>query len=269
MPADTESIAEDREAASSRVVGRLSATIPQGWMWKESITLLDSDGDANVIFSSEPVAKELDSIHYADAQAKALAESFPGYHELAFEQMRMLQGRDGFMRRFEWQPEDGRKVTQIQLYYVENRRGYTATATSPTAVFAGQSQTLVQVLESLRLDEAGASEVSTGEPIDIGAATELKDNPQANRYEAWVEDTLAGVSHYQQRPGLIAIFRTEISDRFQGRGLADRLAATALEGARERNLQVLPFCPLINSYIQSHPTYAVLVPEEQRQAFEI
>jgi predicted GNAT family acetyltransferase len=264
---DAEIVSMDRDAPASVAVSRLSAGVPSGWTWKESMTLFDPDGDANVIFSSEPVGAEQDSGRYAEIQGKALAESFPGYHQIAFEQMPMLGGRDGFMRRFEWQPEDGRRVTQIQLYYVENDRGYTATATSPTAAFQKQSPALVQILESLRIDGAGSNEDPTGESIDIGAATVVKDNPTENRYEAWVEDTLAGVAHYQLRPGLIAIFHTQVADQFQGRGLADRLAVAALEDARAKNLQVLPFCPLVDSYIQGHPAYVELVPAEQRPAF--
>jgi hypothetical protein len=34
-----------------------------------------------------------------------------------------------------------------------------------------------------------------------------------------------------------------------------------------RGLDVMPFCPFVNAYIENHREYADLVPETQREAF--
>lgn len=97
----------------------------------------------------------------------------------------------------------------------------------------------------------------------------VADNPREERYEVRAEGELAGFAQYRLRPGLIAFIHTEVDDRFEGRGLAGRLIAFALDDARGRGLEVLPFCPFVNGYIQRHREYLDLVPESRRAAFDL
>jgi uncharacterized protein len=60
---------------------------------------------------------------------------------------------------------------------------------------------------------------------------------------------------------------TEIDPRFEGHGLASQLIRTALEDAKDRELQVLPFCPFVNGYIDRHREYVELVPDAFRARF--
>jgi hypothetical protein len=99
------------------------------------------------------------------------------------------------------------------------------------------------------------------------AAIEVHDHPQEERYEAAVGGALAGTAEYRLKPGLIAFVHTEVDDAFAHRGVASILIHDALEDARRRGLDVLPFCPFVNSYIQQHREYVDLVPESQREAF--
>ena len=131
---------------------RLSATIPDDWVWKESLTFLAAEGQANVIFSSEPLDPSVDLERYTSGQSDLLRQEFPDYREIALEPMRMMGHRQGYLRRFEWAPPDGVEVTQIQLYYVEDSRGYTATATTPTTNFDKVAPALTGILEQLTLD---------------------------------------------------------------------------------------------------------------------
>ena len=64
----------------------------------------------------------------------------------------MLGGKSGYIRRFEWTPPDGVAVTQIQLYYAEEGRGYTATATTPSTQFERFEMQFRQLLGGLALD---------------------------------------------------------------------------------------------------------------------
>ena len=97
----------------------------------------------------------------------------------------------------------------------------------------------------------------------------IADAPERERYEIYVDGELAGFTEYKARPGIIAFIHTEVDEGFQGRGLGDRLIAYALDDARKRELAVLPFCPFVRSFIQSHPDYVDLVPASQREAFEL
>jgi predicted GNAT family acetyltransferase len=97
----------------------------------------------------------------------------------------------------------------------------------------------------------------------------VADAPERERYEIYVDGELAGFTLYKTRPGIVAFIHTEVDKRFQGRGLGERLIAYELDDARKRGLAVLPFCPLVQSFIQSHPDYVDLVPESQREAFEL
>ena len=95
----------------------------------------------------------------------------------------------------------------------------------------------------------------------------IADAPGAERYELSVDGAVAGFTAYRIRPGLIAFVHTEVDERYQGRGLADRLIRFALDDARARELAVLPFCPFVTAFIERHREYESLVPEAFRERF--
>lgn len=144
--------APDTGDPMNRFKPRLSAPLPAGWFAKESLTLLSPDGQANVIVSSEPLDPSIDTTQYATVQGDLLASEFPGYRQLTFEPAKMLGGRQGYMRRFEWRPPNGLPVTQLQQYYVESARGYTTTATVPSAQFERFEDQLLELLRGVEID---------------------------------------------------------------------------------------------------------------------
>jgi hypothetical protein len=149
-----------------KVSGQLGATIPDDWDWKESHTFLAKTLKTNVIFSSEPLGPDIDSERYASAQGELLSREFPKYREIAFESMRMMDGRQGYMRRFAWEPPDEAEVTQVQLYCAEDSRGFTATATAATSNFAALESILLEILESLSI----SGESAGGPPATLAEA---------------------------------------------------------------------------------------------------
>jgi hypothetical protein len=96
---------------------------------------------------------------------------------------------------------------------------------------------------------------------------EVADAPERERYEISVDGEPAGFTAYRARPGLIAFIHTEVDERFQGRGLADRLIRFALEDVRERGLAVLPFCPFVKAFIERNREFEALIPDTYREQF--
>jgi predicted GNAT family acetyltransferase len=107
---------------------------------------------------------------------------------------------------------------------------------------------------------------SAAEPAHETDVT-VTDNPAQSRFEIHVGGERAGLVLYQLHGDTVAFIHTEVSDKFQGMGLAGRLARGALDSARERGLAVLPYCPYIAGWIGKHPDYRDLVPEEKRGKF--
>jgi len=101
----------------------------------------------------------------------------------------------------------------------------------------------------------------------VAEQIEVADAPDRERYEISVDGEVVGFTTYKLRPGLIALIHTEVDERVQGHGLADRLIRFALEDARARNLEVLPFCPFARAFIERHREFETLVPEAYRGRF--
>jgi predicted GNAT family acetyltransferase len=85
------------------------------------------------------------------------------------------------------------------------------------------------------------------------------DVPDRRRFEILVDGKRAGFAAYRRREQAVELTHTEVDPAYQGQGLAGRLAAAALDQARADGLRVVPTCPYIASYIESHPDYADLV----------
>jgi predicted GNAT family acetyltransferase len=92
-----------------------------------------------------------------------------------------------------------------------------------------------------------------------GKQIEIVKHPERQDYEITVGGEVAGLMTYEERGDRIAIMHTEVSDRYEGQGLASRLAAFALDDIRQLGQTVVPVCPYLTSYLRRHPEYADLV----------
>lgn len=97
--------------------------------------------------------------------------------------------------------------------------------------------------------------------------TRVGDNPELSRFEIFADGERAGFAEYHRYENEIAFIHTEIDSRFEGHGLAGRLAREALDTARAQGLAVLPYCPFFRGWIAKHPEYADLVPAAQHARF--
>jgi predicted GNAT family acetyltransferase len=101
--------------------------------------------------------------------------------------------------------------------------------------------------------------------VSDATAIEIADNPERDRYEIRSDGELAGFVTYKRRPGRIAFQHTEVDERFEGQGIGSQLIVHVLDAAREAGDAVVPICPFVRAYIERHPGYADLVPEETRE----
>jgi uncharacterized protein len=93
---------------------------------------------------------------------------------------------------------------------------------------------------------------------------EIRDNSELHRYEILDGSQLAGFADYRLRDGRLIFPHAEIDPEHQGAGLGSRLARFALDDARARQLTIVPLCPFIASYVDSHPEYLDMVAPAMR-----
>jgi len=54
---------------------------------------------------------------------------------------------------------------------------------------------------------------------------------------------------------VLQLIHSEVPPALRGTGIASELAKSALDWARENNVQVDVICPSVREYIQKHPEY--------------
>lgn len=96
----------------------------------------------------------------------------------------------------------------------------------------------------------------------------VRDAPESERYEAYVDGMLAGFAAYRVRDGEVVFVHTDVDDAFAGRGVGGALAREGLDDVRRRGLRAVPMCPFIAAWIRRHPDYRDLVPEDSLHLVE-
>lgn len=85
---------------------------------------------------------------------------------------------------------------------------------------------------------------------------ELRDNPEGRRWEALLDGEVVGYSEYRRTSSRIIFTHTVVDPDFEGRGIASRLAQTAVDDAIEHGLRITPYCPFVRAYLERHREYA-------------
>ncbi len=78
------------------------------------------------------------------------------------------------------------------------------------------------------------------------------------RFEVRVGGQTAELT-YDIQGDRITLIHTEVPGELEGHGIGGKLAAFALDYAREHGLRVVPSCSFVAAYIQRHPAYADLI----------
>lgn len=98
-------------------------------------------------------------------------------------------------------------------------------------------------------------------------AIDVRDNPDANRYEVFLDDELAGYAAYRRSGDELTLIHTEVDPAFEGKGIGSGLARGVLDDARRSASVVLPRCEFMKGYIGRHDEYVDLVPADRRSDF--
>lgn len=96
---------------------------------------------------------------------------------------------------------------------------------------------------------------------------DVTDNADRSRFEIAVDGRRAGFAAYRRHDDVLDFTHTEIDDEFEGRGLGSRLIRAALDQVRDRGEHILPHCPFVAAFVEKHPEYVELVPEDSRAEF--
>jgi len=83
-------------------------------------------------------------------------------------------------------------------------------------------------------------------------------NKGARRFEMNLDGQTAMLT-YRRFPGRIIFDHTEVPKPHEGHGIAARLARAVLDFARANQLQVVPLCPYVSSFIRKHAEYQDLL----------
>lgn len=78
-----------------------------------------------------------------------------------------------------------------------------------------------------------------------------------------VVDGLQSVADYRIEDGRMLFTHTGVPQALEGRGIAAALVKQAFEWARAQQLQVVPLCSYVRTYLQRHPEYQELAAERK------
>ena len=90
-------------------------------------------------------------------------------------------------------------------------------------------------------------------------ATEVRHNPDASRYEIFVDDDLAGIADYRIAGDRIVFPHTQIDSARRGQGLGAVLVKGALDDVAPSGRAVVPSCWYVAEFIDEHPEYQALL----------
>ena len=86
---------------------------------------------------------------------------------------------------------------------------------------------------------------------DSSAGT-IVDNRARHRFELVVDGETA-IAVYRRDGDRIRFTHTEVPPAIEGRGVGKALVGGALDQVRAQGLRVVPLCPFVRHYIETHP----------------
>lgn len=86
----------------------------------------------------------------------------------------------------------------------------------------------------------------------------LINNEKAKRYEFDLDGQKAFIE-YMNAPGFQVLTYTEVPSEYAGQGIGQELVAAVLKEVRAKEIQIIPQCGFIASYVYQHPEWSDVV----------
>ena len=80
----------------------------------------------------------------------------------------------------------------------------------------------------------------------------VRDNPDRRRFEALVDEEVAGYLFYREQDGELVLIHTEVDERFEDQGIGTQLAAGVMEFLRSEDAKIIPSCSFIRHYMDKN-----------------
>jgi quinol monooxygenase YgiN/predicted GNAT family acetyltransferase len=122
-----------------------------------------------------------------------------------------------------------------------------------------------RVVEIYDVDQASQNFPAAASPEPSGYTElplQVRENTESQTYDALVGDDIAGTLLYEREGPRLVLTHTAVQPRFQHQGVATALIAGALDDIRSKGIKITILCPLVKTFIESHPDYADLVDAE-------
>ena len=99
------------------------------------------------------------------------------------------------------------------------------------------------------------------------STADVRDNPALNRFEIFLDGTLAGFVTYDLDDKTYALPHTEVFAQYGGHGVGTALVVETLTQIRRMGGKALPYCSFIPKVIRDHPELIDVVPAEAQPQF--
>jgi predicted GNAT family acetyltransferase len=88
---------------------------------------------------------------------------------------------------------------------------------------------------------------------------DVRDNPERNRYELFVDGRLLGIAEYRRTGDVMVLPHTVIQAPERGNGWGEVLVRAALDDIRRQGYRIVPQCWFVAEFVDLNPQYADLV----------
>ena len=88
-------------------------------------------------------------------------------------------------------------------------------------------------------------------------------NTEKNRFELELNGSIAFMAFQKIEPNILDLTHTEVPEELSGKGVGSKLVIGVLQYCKDNNLQIIPSCSFVKSYIDNHPEWNFLVAQRK------